>query len=277
MHFLLYLSAIFVLTQNALAVNQFRRPAAEGPTGDYSENPVYEVGKDITFLWDTDFDMIDLVVWSDASDKLKTSLYKRITTNLSSKAFTWRPSFDGFPAESMTLGVFYLTFYQAGTTKQAAQSHYFNITQSATAAVASSSVEPSSTTPTSTNTAVSGSSTSATPASSPTATSTKTVSQSASEGLGAGAAAGIAVGATLGTILIVCAVGIVTWKRYQGRKRLGVQDRMSRGSLAWDNGYPAQYSNPAQYEHSTEWKSAMPVTPAELSNDRPAELGTGRG
>ncbi|KAJ0338712.1 hypothetical protein COL922a_005303 [Colletotrichum nupharicola] len=64
--------------QNALAVNQFRRPAADGPTGDYSENPAYEVGKDITFLWDTDFDQIDLVVWSDASDKLKTSLYKRL-------------------------------------------------------------------------------------------------------------------------------------------------------------------------------------------------------
>ncbi|KAI8244019.1 hypothetical protein K4K57_004922 [Colletotrichum sp. SAR 10_99] len=69
-----FLCVALAFAQNALAVNQFRRPAADGPTGDYSENPAYEVGKDITFLWDTDFDQIDLVVWSDASDKLKTSL-----------------------------------------------------------------------------------------------------------------------------------------------------------------------------------------------------------
>lgn len=78
MHPWLFLGVALAFAQNALATNQFRRPAADGPTGDYSENPAYEVGKDITFLWDTDFDQIDLVVWSDASDKLKTSLYKRL-------------------------------------------------------------------------------------------------------------------------------------------------------------------------------------------------------
>ncbi|KAF4913914.1 hypothetical protein CGCVW01_v010762 [Colletotrichum viniferum] len=264
-----FLCVALAFAQNALAVNQFRRPAADGPTGDYSENPAYEAGKDITFLWDTDFDQIDLVVWSDASDKLKTSLYKRIAMNLSSRAYTWKPSFDGFPAEAKTLGVFYMTLHQAGTVKQAAQSHYFNITDTS---AASASASPSA----STDAAVQ-----------------QDGSDSSGSGLSAGAVAGIAIGAALGTLLAAGAAAFLAWKRHQKKNGADRSGPGSRGSVAFGDaaaqgyhapsGYapsgqytsPASYTSPSQYGgYSAEWKSST-VQPVELATDRTPELGGG--
>ncbi|KAF9877560.1 hypothetical protein CkaCkLH20_04695 [Colletotrichum karsti] len=296
----LLLSAIVAFIHHAAAVNQFHRPAADGPTGDYSENPAYEVGKDITFLWDTDFDQIDLVVWSDASDKLKTSLYKRLTTNLSSRAFTWKPSFDGFPVEAQTLGVFYLTFYQAGTVKQAAQSHYFNITQSAVAAASAST--------TSTATTASASPASATPSENPSSTTTDSPSDATSTdaaarqtssssggdsgiGLSAGMVAGIAVGVAVATMLIVGAAGFMAWRKHNKKQGPGDGGDASRGDVV-DNaaqghyapsGYAptsthvdsVQFTSTTQYDYQGEWKNNMPATPVELDTERTPELGNG--
>uniref|UniRef100_L2FFX0 Uncharacterized protein n=1 Tax=Colletotrichum fructicola (strain Nara gc5) TaxID=1213859 RepID=L2FFX0_COLFN len=246
--------------QNALAVNQFRRPAADGPTGDYSENPAYEVGKDITFLWDTDFDQIDLVVWSDASDKLKTSLYKRLAVNLSSRAYTWKPSFDGFPAEAKTLGVFYLTFYQAGTVKQAAQSHYFNITDTSAASASASASAPATTSKVTSTSVPTSAGTATTPTaysppsstSSPSASTDAAVQQDGSDssgsGLSAGAVAGIAIGAALGTLLAAGAAAFLAWKRHQKKNGADKSGPGSRGSAAFGDAAAQGYYAPSGVE-----------------------------
>ncbi|KAF4817811.1 hypothetical protein CGCSCA5_v005447 [Colletotrichum siamense] len=300
-----FLCVALAFAQNALAVNQFRRPAADGPTGDYSENPAYEVGKDITFLWDTDFDQIDLVVWSDASDKLKTSLYKRLAVNLSSRAYTWKPSFDGFPAEAKTLGVFYLTFYQAGTVKQAAQSHYLNITDTSAASASASASAPATTSKVTSTSVPTSAGTATTPTaysppsstSSPSASTDAAVQQDGSDssgsGLSAGAVAGIAIGAALGTLLAAGAAAFLAWKRHQKKNGADKSGPGSRGSAAFGDaaaqgyyapsGYapsgqytsPASYTSPSQYGgYSAEWKSPT-VQPVELATDRTPELGGG--
>lgn len=302
--------AALLLAQNALALNRFFNPPANGLTADYADNPVYVVGKEVTFSWETEYDQIDLVLWSDASDKLKIALYQKLrgkffyscflrflfsrirktdqtccSVNLASKYFAWVVSFDGFPKDSIDYGVFYLTFYPVGSGTQAAQSHYFNITKPAAASSSSSSSASltSSTTLATSLAPVSATASLILAATSNPATTDATVQHD--EGLTAGAAAGIAIGATLGTSMLVGAIGFLLWRRHQKKKESMREEQYQRDSVAFDRratmntavtAVNTDYASPVQqyYEPTGEWKSPAMAPPIELGIDRRSELGS---
>ncbi|KAF6807960.1 hypothetical protein CMUS01_13996 [Colletotrichum musicola] len=273
--------AALVLAQNVLALNRFFNPPANGLATDYTDNPVYVVGKEVTFSWETEYDQIDLVLWSDASDKLKIALYQKLRVNLASKYFAWVVSFDGFPKDSIDYGVFYLTFYPVGSGAQAAQSHYFNITKPAVTGSSSSSVSSTSATTATTSATSSASETASLAAIATSTPATDTTVQHDEGGLSAGAAAGIAVGATLGTALIVGAIGFLLWRRYLMKKNMRNQQQYQRESVAFDRAtmntavtpITADYaSTMQQYAPVGEWKSPTIAPPVELGIDRRSEL-----
>ncbi|KAK2728239.1 hypothetical protein CKAH01_11134 [Colletotrichum kahawae] len=254
MSYLIGLLLTLIIAPFAIAEDVFRRPPGPGPTNDYSDNPIYTLGQNVTFVWESD-DLNDIWIWNNKADSTtgdRSSL--RILQNYNSLDYTWEVSYDGFPeGTDLSLPVFYLALYSSGSGAVTATSHYFNITEAATTTAATSS-------PTSSSQSQ-ASPTSSSPAA------TETSAQQTSESLGTGAVAGIAVGASVGTILLVSVIGWFVWRALRKRK-LGQREK---GGEPFDSpAYP-------QYQYAglkTNTVSAEPIE-ADNATQRPPELEGG--
>ncbi|KAK7229416.1 hypothetical protein V2G26_001586 [Clonostachys chloroleuca] len=186
----------------ALSRNIFNKPPSGGLSGDYSENPTYQEGQQVEFLWESDVTYVDIGIFQKypaPSDKYYSAYVVR---NTSSTSYRWNmaKTLRGEPPPEGENSIFWLVMYDASEEKQITDSHYFNVTRIRT------------TTITTTNTSSeSSSSTSA----APTAATTTTDSQVSGSGLSTGAIAGIAVGATLAGVLVAAAIAFFFWRHIQ--------------------------------------------------------------
>ncbi|KAF6831276.1 hypothetical protein CPLU01_06833 [Colletotrichum plurivorum] len=270
-----------VLDRTALARTEFTNIPNGVDDKNFANNPVYEIGKEATFTWQTDHATTDLRLWTEFQGRVNN--FKDIASR-TLPYFTWVVSLDGFPNEAIDFGVFFLSLYKTGDTSPAANSHYINITQVSTI----SRVSSSSSLPT----------TSATASSTVIATTTPTDAPAPQDGgLSAGAVAGIAIGSTLGTVLLVGVVGFLLWKRHRGRKSVGDQGQYQRGDRAAmgtsyyaptndtpaDYGYTAQQGDVVNERKSPAAAPPVPLVelgddePLQSGNNRPTELGNNRG
>ncbi|CAM1509572.1 Fc.00g033110.m01.CDS01 [Cosmosporella sp. VM-42] len=196
----------------------FSVPGGPGPAGDYSDNPVYKVGDQKVFQWDSDLENMDLLIWQEYPTATETeSYYVRIVQNKRYTSQPWTVSLDGF--STLTRNgedpVFYLALYQSGSNNWDATSHYFNIslpvtsTSSASAEATTTSSVTLQASPGPTNTV-----TSSDTSSSATATSDPE-DDNTDPGLSTGAVAGIAVGSTLGGVFALAGVGFLLWRHFR--------------------------------------------------------------
>lgn len=69
MHSRLLVGTLFALYGPlARCDTSFLQPPAEGPPGNYRDNPSYDVGERIDVQWTSDLDFMDLILWQDYPD-----------------------------------------------------------------------------------------------------------------------------------------------------------------------------------------------------------------
>ncbi|KAF6804187.1 hypothetical protein CSOJ01_10385 [Colletotrichum sojae] len=243
---------VIALAQTGLALNQFSIPQASRGKKVFANNQVYEVGKDVTFTWRTEYTTTDLYLWSELQGRINT-VSKELKSSNDLQYFTWVVNLDGFPNEAKDFGVFFLALYKAGKDTASATSHYINITQASS-----------------------------------TATATSDCAAQQDGGLNAGTVAGIAIGAALGTAMLIGVVGFLMWKRHQSIKRVADQGQYQHQDVTLDQAAmntadyaPVDYATPVlQQDFIKEPKSPAPAPSAplaELGSERPSELGSNRG
>ncbi|KAM3476233.1 hypothetical protein MY8738_007034 [Beauveria namnaoensis] len=160
-----------------------------------ANNPVYEVGGQVTINWETVYDTVD--IWLGQMYPNTPSGSPQLRAGIKNGTYTWHPTLDNFPS-SLGKGqdaILYFQAYEGGSLGPPTQSHSFNLTLPDDSS--STSGEPSATSIPSAEGIASGS----------------------NAGLSGAAIAGIAVGATLGAALLALCAGLAfySWRRRQKR------------------------------------------------------------
>ncbi|OAQ58324.1 hypothetical protein VFPPC_11659 [Pochonia chlamydosporia 170] len=200
---------------SVLGKSRFTQPPANGPDGNYQDNPVYALGKQVDVQWQSDLDTMDLILFEQYPAAGKGVQYlKKLRQGSRSTSLIWTVSLDGL-SRNVTKGedvVLYFAVLRAGTPNKDAMSHYFNVTLPDTTTSATG-------TPTASTMVMTTSSMTNVPTNTPTGTTTtEPESSGASSGLSNGAVAGIAVGCTLGGILVLGGIGLLAWKKFRKGK-----------------------------------------------------------
>ncbi|CAH0045398.1 unnamed protein product [Clonostachys solani] len=198
-------ASLLGLCSLVLSRDIFNKPPSGGISGDYRDNPTYQEGQPVEFLWESDLTYVDIGIFQKypvPSDN--TAYYSAyVVRNTSSTSYRWTvaQTLRGASPPEGENSVFWLVMYNASERNQMiTDSHYFNVSRVPTAI---------------TTTSGSSSSTSA----APTAATTTADSQVSGSGLSAGAIAGIAVGATLAGVLLTAAIAFFFWRHLQTTNR----------------------------------------------------------
>ncbi|KAK1962981.1 hypothetical protein LY78DRAFT_660728 [Colletotrichum sublineola] len=220
MHLVRAVFAALVFPACCRAANQFLRPPANGPKGDFRENPAWVIGDKIDLQWKTDLPSVDILIWQETGENKGN--FARIRENIISRGFIWIVSFEEFPDgfNSTYPNVYFLSMYRPGSTSSSAVSHYFNISSPVlNTASASTSLYPTSTSKPDILESVSmAPTTSATSIPSAPTPNPNTEQGGKSEGFSGGAVAAIAVGAVLGVLAVVGVVGWLLRRNLRGKK-----------------------------------------------------------
>ncbi|KDN70980.1 hypothetical protein CSUB01_10024 [Colletotrichum sublineola] len=68
MHLVRAVFAALVFPACCRAANQFLRPPANGPKGDFRENPAWVIGDKIDLQWKTDLPSVDILIWQETGE-----------------------------------------------------------------------------------------------------------------------------------------------------------------------------------------------------------------
>ncbi|CAH0032783.1 unnamed protein product [Clonostachys rhizophaga] len=206
MQSVVFAASFLWLCSFVLSRNIFNKPPSGGLSGDYSENPTYQEGQQVEFLWESDVTYVDIGIFQEYPAPPDKYYSAYVIRNTSSRSHRWNmaKTLRGEPPPEGENSIFWLVMYDASKEKQITDSHYFNVSRILTT-----------TTTTTTTTSGSSSSTSA----APTTVTTAANSQVSGPGLSAGAIAGIAVGATLSGVLVAAAIAFFFWRHIQTANR----------------------------------------------------------
>ncbi|KXX73316.1 Very low-density lipoprotein receptor [Madurella mycetomatis] len=199
--------ARLVVLPLAVAAIEFVNPPLPGDTGDFSENPVYEVGSSLEIVWTPAPEgvPVSVVMWQeDIGNEGLSSGHEDIVLNaVDLTRFSWivgtRKNLEASP-------VFFFGIFERGQNSPSATCHYFNITRPE----AGTTTEPSST---GTSTSTSISSTSAASTSTTESSGTNNIAPTVGANAGENVeedvedAAGLSTGAAIGIgVAIPCAL-----------------------------------------------------------------------
>ncbi|KAF4981264.1 hypothetical protein FZEAL_2890 [Fusarium zealandicum] len=183
----------------------FIQPGGPGAAGDYRYGLTYEVGEIMEVQWDSDIEIMDIVVFQD---------YPKTETEGEAYYVNLKVSMDGFTAAKGEGTVFYMALYESGSTEWATTAHYFNVTNTSdNETVTTSAVSETTASMLSTN--VPAPTSDAIESATSTAEADSASKSESEPGLSTGAVVGIAVGATIGGIVVLGAAGFFLWKHFR--------------------------------------------------------------
>ncbi|KAF7556400.1 hypothetical protein G7Z17_g1457 [Cylindrodendrum hubeiense] len=240
----LRLALLLLLSANAHGETRFLRPPDSGPTRDYRDNPIYEIGQKLDIQWEMDYENASIIVQQeDAYNNLPGDKWADIITNAEAVPdrtnFTWTVSLNNFSDgfDKTLSNVYYLRLFDISGKVGGIDSHYFNITSSDSSNTedaaptrsaddsSNQSAESSATTSAESSTTASAASTK-TPSSSSGGQSDKSASSTASSDSNGnddkspskGALVGIAVAATVGGLGLLAGIGFFIRKHLRKRR-----------------------------------------------------------
>ncbi|OLN96896.1 hypothetical protein CCHL11_02462 [Colletotrichum chlorophyti] len=264
-----------LLSRSVRSETRFLRPPGPGPLEDYRDNPVFELGEKIDLQWETDLKAVDLLVWQQQPNPSSKTVFARLASSYKSKSLVWTVNYKGFPSshDPELSEVYFLQLFKYGDTAVNMTSHYFNITQPAAPASASSPFTirstptppksistPASTTPSANPTLEPAA---AVPSATPTSGPDLAVKEA---GFSSRAVAGIAVGAALGMPLLAG----LAWLVWRFRKAWRPAARSAEHAAAPDEGQ----MHDVQRTPSLPWKLEVPLESHQRFDVRASRLVT---
>ncbi|CAH0002406.1 unnamed protein product [Clonostachys byssicola] len=246
----LFAASFLWLCSFVLSKNIFNKPPSGGVSGDYSENPTYQEGQQVDFLWESDVKYVDIGIFQKypvPADNKHYSAY--VVRNTSKTSYRWNmvKILRGESPPEGENSIFWLIMYDTSTEKLITDSHYFNVSRIRTTATTSTTSESSA-------------STSAVP----TATAD---SQASGTGLSSGAIAGIAVGATLAGVLVTAAIAFFFWRHLQTANR-GANAHPSASGAGDKPIMDGQHQRMSVPPHYNQVNQHPGMTGIELTTDR---------
>lgn len=238
----------------------FYNPPMTGQVRNTTQDPVYKFGDTVQLRWGMNFEIIDLVLFQNTTNKQEVlqgmscqsvaavGVFLTVTAKVRDKT-----SYDWVVSTHLNLkdgSVFHLQIHNASNINQYFMSRYFNLTDG--------------TTPTNTPSSSS---------SSPTTTANTSSSSSSSDSSGGStlssqAKVGIGVGVGLGSAFLIAVGGFIWLYR---RRAAGNFASSTTDPVPYDGQYEGPYDGP--YEpHNTGLNQKPPVLPVEAPGESVAEV-----